>query len=331
MGTLLMPRSFPKLMAVMVLLATGLLLASGTQPTSADMAQTRDPRQPAPTQRPRSSPTARPTTQPRSTATSRQVTQPALASRPARTGTAGFNIRTSTPITAQGAPTATALAVRVNSTATAFASKVAPTLTALAIKVNVTATLPASEASAAISSYASSVLGTNVTVSKAGGATGDVAFNANQPQESATAQSIAVDLAVKNYTATLSNGAATLSYGTGTVSGNITLDVQDESLGVYALVVNSTGTLNAQTALNLALTTFPGLNGLTYKEYTSATGFTWYATSAVPTIDVKTGKVTTTTQTVLLYVAAGGSGKASITASVGRGQYATLLDMPAGK
>src|SRR5262245_18434345 len=105
MRSLLAPRYFPKLLAMLVLVITGLLLAGGAQSTSADIAPTRDPRQPLPTQRPRASST------PRSAATSRPAVLSPQPTRVLRTGTAGFRLRSSTPISAQGAPTATALAV----------------------------------------------------------------------------------------------------------------------------------------------------------------------------------------------------------------------------
>ncbi len=206
--------------------------------------------------------------------------------------------------------------------------KAAATLTALAVNVKVTATVPANEAATAIATYASEVLGTQVSVKKASGLTADISRTLTQTSEGTDAQAAASDLAVQNYGATLDNGGASLSYGTGTISGNVSIDVQSESLGVYSLYVNSATSLDAAGALSLAKTTFPGLAGLMYTAYTVESGFAWYSVGYVPVIDAKTHKVISTAQGVILYVLPGKSGKATVTATVGRGQYAALIDVP---
>jgi hypothetical protein len=200
----------------------------------------------------------------------------------------------------------------------------------LAVKVKVTSTLPANEAAAALTSYASSVLGTSVNVTKAGGLTADVTKSLTQTQQSADAQASALKLATKSYGGILSNGAAALSYGTGTVSGDINIDVQGASLGVYSLVVQTNTALDAANALSLAQRTFPNLAGMTYATYTVSKGYAWYATSYVSAIDPATHKVVTLAEAVILYVLPGTSGKtATVSATVGRGDFAALIEAPA--
>ncbi len=234
-----------------------------------------------------------------------------------------------TALAGKGAATATALYVKSIGSATAFASKVAPTLTALANNLKITATVPADEASAAITTYASEVLGTAVTVKKASGLTADVTNSLTQTQASAEAQAAVVKLAVKTYGATLSNGVASLSYGSGSVSGDVSIDVQGASLGVYSLAVSLKDSLTSESALALALATFPDLAGLDYSTYSVSTGYAWYAVTTVSAIDPKQHKVVTMAQTVILYVLPASGGKtASVSATVGRGDFAELITVP---
>jgi hypothetical protein len=241
--------------------------------------------------------------------------------------TSGTSRLTPSAYSQQSGSTATALAGQLNATATAFTVKAGATLTALAVNVKITATVPANEAATVITNYASEVLETQVSVKKASGLTADITRTLTQTSAGSDAQAAASDLAVQSYGATLSNGAASLSYGTGTISGYVSVDVQNESLGVYSLYVNSAVSLDAAGALSLAKATFPGLAGLSYTAYTVETGFAWYSMGYVPVIDAKTHQVITTAQGVILYVLPGKSGKSTVTATVGRGQYATLIEV----
>jgi hypothetical protein len=273
------------------------------------------------------------TTTPRSTqpSTGRTVQTPTPRTRSATTssGQIGAAGSTATALAGRAAGTATAAAGSGAGSATAYAVKVGPTLTALAVQVKVTATLPANEAAAALTSYASSVLGTTVTVTKAGGLTADVTKNMTQTQQGADAQVSALKLATKSYGGVLSNGAAALSYGTGTVSGDINIDVQGASFGVYSLIVQTGASVDAASALSLAQRTFPNLAGMTYATYTVSKGYAWYATSYVSAIDPATHKVVTMTEAVILYVLQGSSGKtATVSATVGRGDFAALIEAP---
>lgn len=149
-----------------------------------------------------------------------------------------------------------------------------------------------------------------------------------QIPKGSSAQSATVKLALKNYGAVLSNGVATLSYGSGTISGDVSVDVQASSLGVYSLVVSASGALNADSALALAKATFPGLDDLTYITYTPTKGYAWYTKGSVTIIDPKTRKAVTTSQVVVFYVVAGVNGKASVSVTVGRGDFAKTVKVP---
>jgi hypothetical protein len=245
------------------------------------------------------------------------------------TALAGRAVDTTTALAGRAAGTATALYAKAAATATAFVSRVAPTLTALAINIDITATLPADQAAAALTSYAAQVLGTAVTVTKASGETAAVTANLAQTDNSAAAQSAVIKLATTSYGGILSSGAATLSYGTGTLSGDINLDVQSASLGVYSLVVTTKAKPTADEALALAKATFPYLAGFDYAVYPVSSGYAWYAAEATSAIDPETGQVVSMPETVILYVLPASNGKvATVTATVGRGDFTKSIELP---
>jgi len=227
-----------------------------------------------------------------------------------------------------GAATAAVAATRLAATSTKLAGTAAAAATKAAnLRATLTpfATTGADAASQAITSYASSVLGITVTVKKAGGLTGDVNKLISQTPKGSSAQSAVVKLAVTTYGAVLSNGGASLSYGNGTVSGDITVDVQGSSLGAYSLLVSNTGTLNADTALALAKKTYPNLSGFTYLPQTVSKGYAWYAKGNVSGYNPKTKKFESMVEAIILYVLPGANGKATVSVTVGRGTFATAV------
>ena len=216
--------------------------------------------------------------------------------------------------------------------AAAALTQAAPTVAAAATKAALakqTITPPAATgaqaATDAIKSYASSVLGITVTVTKAGGLTSAITRTLSQSPKGSAAQLSAVNLAVTSYGATLSNGAASLSYGSGTVTGDVTVDVQGSSLGVYSLLTTYSGTLDANAALDLAKKTFPNLAGFTYTPQTVTKVFAWYAKGNVTGYNTQTKKFETMAEAVILYVLPSTTGKATVSATVGRGTFATAV------
>ncbi len=219
--------------------------------------------------------------------------------------------------------TAAAIATKTIATSQAISTKAAQ------VKLTLTpgTTTGAQAATTAITDYASSVLGIKVTVKQAGGLTGQVTRTISQTPKGGTAQQAVVKLAVITYGATLSNGAASLSYGTGTVTGNVQVDVQGSSLGVYSLLTTSTSTstLDSSAALSLAKKTFPNLANFPYTAQTVTKGYAWYAKGSVTGYDTSLKKFVTLAEAVILYVLPGTNGKATVTATVGRGDFATAV------
>lgn len=215
----------------------------------------------------------------------------------------------------RGTPRATRAAPTARPTRTQ-ASQTRPTRTPSG------ATLSTDEAAAALTAYAEQVLGRSVKVIKAGGA----AMQISQTGESADAQSYAADIAAKTYYGTIEKGVASLSYGVGTLSGDVTIDVQGSSLGVYAITL-AAGDIDEQTALILALQTYPALADLTFTAYPDVAGWLWYATGTTTALDPATRKAITLAEAVLLYALPGKNGL-TITATVGRGEFASAIPKP---
>lgn len=245
----------------------------------------------------------------------------AASATPTASAAPDVQVRTRTP----GNVAATATALR------ATANAVATTIKATATTVRATAQptkLPSEEAATAITTYADEVLGIAVEIKKAGAYASTFVRDLAQTPKGSAAQTATVKLALKNYGAILTNGAATLSYGSGTITGDVNVDVQASSLGVYSLVVASSGNLTANSALTLAKATFPGLDDLTYTAYATTKGFAWYNKGSVTVIDPKTRKAVTTSQVVVFYVLPSANGKASVSVTVGRGEFAKTVKVP---
>jgi len=245
----------------------------------------------------------------------------AVSATPTASAAVDEQVRTRTPPGIVGTATA------IKATADAAATKIKATATTVRATAQSTK-LPSEEAATAITTYAEDVLGITVTIKKAGGFSSTFVRDQVQIPKGSSAQSATVKLALKNYGAVLTNGAATLSYGSGVISGDVSIDVQASSLGVYSLVVSSPSALNADSALALAKATFPGLENLVYTTYATTKGYAWYAKGSVTVINPKTQKAVTTAQVVLFYIVPGANGKASVSATVGRGDFAKTIKVP---
>lgn len=232
--------------------------------------------------------------------------------------------RTSTAL----APTLQAAGTKLGPTAMVLATSLAHTATALAPTLQALTKVPTDEAANAITAYGFQVLGINVSVKKATGWTGTINKSLTQTSAGSSAQAATVKIAGKTYEALLGNGAASLSYGSGTISGDVTVDVQGSSLGVYSLVISGTTAINnAEAALAAAKASFPALKDLAYKPYPVSTGYAWYFKGSVNGYDPKTKKATMLAEAVVLYVAPAGK-VANVSATVGRGDFASQIKLP---
>ena len=178
-----------------------------------------------------------------------------------------------------------------------------------------------------IITYAAETLAIPVTVVKAGGLDANIVKSFPVPASVSFAQTISGVLSRQTYVAQLSNGVAWLNFGVGPVTSSAgpAANAGAGSLGVFALKVPSSGTLDATSALALAKTTYPGLSGYTYTPTTAKTGFSWYSFDLAYTTTAVSGIVIPIPQTIILSVIPENDGTATVSVAVGRSVYSTNL------
>jgi len=155
------------------------------------------------------------------------------------------------------------------------------------------------DASEAIRSYASSVLGINVTVKSASGQAGTITL----PIEAQQSVDAAVTLAGATYYGILEDTLASVSLGDGEISGNMTADIESASLGVFVLTQQGTLPANADEALARIKSTFPGIANLDYMaKPQQGQGYSFQATTTTKGLDASSGKVVAVSQSALVSV-----------------------------
>ena len=228
--------------------------------------------------------------------------------------------------------TATALAA----TLAAGATQLAPTEKALeteavnaaqgaataAAQFTPPATVDPAESSAAITAYAQQMLGISVSIIKAGGLTDEIQHLIQLPSAGSNAQAATAKVAARSYGAILSNGAASVSYGSGNVSGDLSVDINAASLGAFS-VDGGASPRNQAEALALALKTFPALAGQNYIPYPTTQGYSWIGGGQVSGFDSSTKKPAMVAQAELISVVpAVVVQHALVSAVVGKGDFA---------
>jgi len=135
-----------------------------------------------------------------------------------------------------------------------------PSGTPVPVTVEVGEKVTEYDASEAIRSYASSVLGINVTVKSASGQ----AVTITLPSEAQESVDAAATLAGATYYSILEDAMASVSLGDGEISGDMTADIESASLGVFVLTQQSALPASADEALARIKATFPGIADLDY-------------------------------------------------------------------
>ena len=228
-------------------------------------------------------------------------------------------------------PTATALAATAQAAAATLAAQVtqsAPTLEAAATQMgDAAATARAAatvvgddEAAAVIRQYALEVLGIEVEIIRAGGLTADIERQVQLPEDGEAAQESTANVAVQSYGAVLADGAASVSYGSGTIAGDISVDINASSLGAFSFQMAVPN--NQADALTLALQTFPALAGRTFTPFPVNRGWAWIALGNVPGMDAQTLQATLVAEEVLLAVTPAALGRGVVSVVVGKGEFA---------
>ncbi len=207
------------------------------------------------------------------------------------------------------APTAQALATKAAGAVTAIASLTPPRLTGQA------------EAGAVIEQYAGEVLGRQVTIVAAGGLSADIQRLIRLPGAADRAHDAAAGAAAQTYGALLQGGAGSVSYGSGSLTGDISVDLNSASLGAFSFDAGPMPASEAE-ALTLALQTYPGLADRSFKPYALPEGYAWTAQGQVPGFEPGTRQATLVSEEILLAIIPAGTGHTAASVAVGKGAFA---------
>jgi hypothetical protein len=154
------------------------------------------------------------------------------------------------------------------------------------------------DASEAIRSYASSVLGINVTVESAGGQAGAITL----PGEAQDSVDAAATLAGVTYFGVLEDALASVSLGDGEISGDMTADIESASLGVFVLTQQGALPTSADEALARIKSAFPGIANLDYvAKPQEGQSYSFQATTNTQGLD-PSGKIVAVAQSALVSV-----------------------------
>jgi len=173
-----------------------------------------------------------------------------------------------------------------------------PSGTPVPVTVEVGEKVSEYDASEAIRSYASSVLGINVTVKSAGGQAVTLTF----PGEAQESVDAAATLAGATYYGILEDALASVSLGDGDMGGDMTADIESASLGVFVLTQQGALPTSADEALSRIKSAFPGIANLDYvANPQEGKAYSFQATTTTQGLDAS-GKVVAVAQSVLVSV-----------------------------
>lgn len=205
------------------------------------------------------------------------------------------------------------------------AAGIAATAQAALTTITPPAVVGEADASTVITQYAQDVLGISVAIVRAGGLTTDVNRQINLSQTGDTAQEGTAQVAVETYAALLQGGAGSVSYGSGTVAGDVTVDINSASLGAFSFESGNAVPASEAEALTLVLQTFPGLSNRTFTAISTPKGFAWVAEGQVPGFDIQTLQATLIAEKVQIGIVPSGARRSSIYAVVGKGSFAANI------
>lgn len=193
-----------------------------------------------------------------------------------------------------------------------------PTLASGPRQIN--ATPLSAQAADAITMFARQQLGLIVQVVRAGGL---AAQDIQLPSAVDGYTSAALSLAGQTYAAALKNGAASVSFGAGTSSGDLTIDINAASLGIF--VLDGQGLpADAQAALDVLQVAFPAVAGLEFTALTAQNGYAFSAKTTQAAIDPTTREASVVAKGVIIGVAPTANGPI-VYAAVGTGEFAASL------
>ncbi|MBI5650371.1 MAG: hypothetical protein HZC40_07995 [Chloroflexi bacterium] len=182
------------------------------------------------------------------------------------------------------------------------------------------------DATLTIRAFATTNLGASVTVTRAGGASGDVNLPASQKTKIDAAfkgagQTVAGLIALRDLP-----GVAVVALGSGKISGDVNTDVTSASLGAFSIVTKIAPPTDAANALALIREYFPALAvvNLQPQQSVAKDAFTFYATTTRSSADPKTKQVTKTAQAIIAGTTREGNGTI-VWVVIGNGTFAASV------
>ena len=185
--------------------------------------------------------------------------------------------------------------------------------------------IPDYDAAQMLTTFAQRYLGIQPTVVRASGASGDITLPPQVAQQVNGTVALAGQVSAGVISAGNSRGAAQVAVGSGTISGDLQADIANGSVGAYSLLMpGMTTPADANAALALVTSTYPGLAGLDLQLQSSSQGYVFRAVTTIPGVDLQTKQATVVTQVVVAGVS--GQGRAAMVwAVVGNGTFAVAL------
>ena len=187
------------------------------------------------------------------------------------------------------------------------------------------APLPDYDAAQMLITFAQSYLGLQPTVVRASGTSGDVTLPPQIAQQVNGSVALAGQVSAGMITVGTAKGAAQVAIGSGTISGDLQADISNGAVGAYSLLMPGVAIpADANAALALLTSTYPGLAGLDLQPQSGGQGYVFRAVTTIPGVDLQTKQATVVTQVVVAGVS--GQGRAAVVWTVvGNGTFAVAL------
>lgn len=187
------------------------------------------------------------------------------------------------------------------------------------------APIPDYDAAQMLTTFAQSYLDIQPTVVRASGTSGDMTLPPQIAQQVNGSMALAGQVSAGIITVGNTRGAAQVAVGSGAISGDLQADISNGALGAYSLLMPGVPTpANADAALALLTSTYPGLADLALQPQSGGQGYVFRAVTTTPGIDLQTKQATVVTQVIVGGVS--GQGRAVLVwVVVGNGTFAVAL------
>jgi hypothetical protein len=181
------------------------------------------------------------------------------------------------------------------------------------------------DAAQMISTFATQYLGTNVTVTRAGGARGDVNLPSRIDADVNAAVSLSGQTVLGLITLGGATGGAQVAVGSGSISGDLSADISGASLGAFSVIAKTAPPQDATASLALVRQYYPALAKINLQQQSTAQGtFVFYAATTHSGVDWKTKQATAVAEAIVAGTTRQGA-SAMVWVVIGNGTFATSV------